>query len=307
MSNSNQTNQEATMTNNSSQDRITRVVAWVALAAALLTLALVLTRSPNRAPGAEQQTGSTMARVNKDGVIRVAVVPAPPITAIDPSTKAPNGYAIDVIEALARNSQLKVEYVPSDWATVAATLSSGKADVAIGPIFMTEGRARDFAFSDSLFAYAVVAVTPRNNPKVRTRDDLKAAGLRIAVGRGGFDSEFVRRQMPQASVSVFPPDDPNLPMLEILSGRADVALADFATAQKFIAEHPDLEMKFADDPVSLQYAAFMIRNDDWAWKDFLNVALRNLDLSGEMSAIDGKYAGQKTWYGRVSGRPPVIR
>lgn len=258
-------------------------------------------QGPALGPGAGSST------FQSTGEIRVAVVPAPPITAIEPNSKKPEGYAVDVMDAIAKKAQLRVTYLPSDWATMGAALASRKADVVIGPIFMTEGRAREYAFTDSLFAYAVVAILPSQSEKVRTVEDLQAPGLRIAVGRGGFDSEFVANSMPRASVSAFPPDDPNLPMLEILAGRADVALADHATAMKFVAEHPETKIGFNGEPLSLQYAAFMLRHEDLVLRDFLNLAIRNLDLSGALHNLDAKYANNRAWYARVAHRPDLVR
>ncbi len=293
---------------NSLQQQGSTRVAYLALVVAIGALLLGIIRP--QITGVSTTTESSQVQqssFSKDSLLKVAIVPAPPITAIDPSSKKPVGYAVDVIDAIGRNAKLKIEYLPSDWATMGAALSSGKADVVIGPIFVTEGRAREAAFTDSLFAYAVVAVVPKGSNKVHKLDDLKTAGLRIAVGRGGFDSEFVSRNMPEAKVSVFPPDDPNLSMLEVIAGRADIALADYATAKRFVAEHPEVELRFEDTPVSVQYAAFMLRQGDTVLRDLLNIALRNLDLSGELSTIDSKYANQKSWYGRVSYHPTLIR
>jgi ABC-type amino acid transport substrate-binding protein len=279
--------------------------AYLALLVSIVVAILVLTRQPVTLQPAVLKTPSS--DVAASGKITVAVVPAPPITSFDPTTKQPSGYAVDVINAIARNAKINVEFIPGDWGTMGAALSSGKARAVIGPIFMSEGRAREFIFSDALFAYAVVAVVPKSSHKVQRLEDLKTPGLRLAVGRGGFDAEFVSRFMPQAKQTVFPPDDPNLPALEVIAGRADLALMDFGTAKKFVAEHGEVEMRFQDTPVSLQYAGFMLAQGDTALRDFLNLAMRNLDLSGELSVIDAKYTPQKSWYGRVSLRPTIIR
>jgi ABC-type amino acid transport substrate-binding protein len=96
-------------------------------------------------------------------------------------------------------------------------------------------------------------------------------------------------------------------MLEILAGRADIALADYATATKFVAEHPEVDIAFNGEPVSLQYAAFMLRRNDYLLREYINIALRNLDLSGALSAIDRKYSESRTWYGRVAHRPSLVK
>jgi hypothetical protein len=85
---------------------------------------------------------------------------------------------------------------------------------------MSEGRAREFSFTDPLFAYAIVPAVPKGTTKVRKLEDLRIPGLRAAVGTGGFDTEFISKNIPEANVSAFPPDDPNLSMLEVKARRA---------------------------------------------------------------------------------------
>lgn len=288
----------------SSERNRTLILSAFVVAIVVASIVASCGRSSQSTPPPQGEGLSSFAR---DGVLKVAIVPAPPISAFDPISKRAEGYAIDVIDAIGRKSNLRVQHIPSDWATMGAALASHKADVVIGPIFMTEGRAKEYSFTDSLFAYAIVAVVPARASQVQTLADFQKPGLRIAVGRGGFDSEFVSNTMPHASVSAFPPDDPNLPMLEILAGRADIAFADYATASKFVAEHPETKIGLDSAPVSLQYAAFMLRQGDTNLKDFLNLALLNLDLSGALSSIDAKYADQRTWYARTSSRPELVK
>jgi len=291
----------ASITTASTSNRVGYAALLLAAAALLLNF---VPREPASTSPLNAPAHSTFPQT---GRLKVAVVPAPPITAFDPISKAANGYAIDVMNAVARNAKIELEYLPGDWATMGAALASGKADIVVGPIFMTEGRAREFSFTAPLFAYAIVPVVEKKTQILEQLADLKKPGLRVAVGRGGFDSEFVSRNMPEAKVSVFPPDDPNLSMLEVLAGRADVALVDFATAQKFVAEHQEVEIRLEGTPAAMQYAGFMLRQQDVVLRDFLNIALRNLDLSGELSTIDATYAEEKAWYGRVSLKPAIVR
>jgi len=289
-------------------DKVARAAAFFAISVSLLLGALVFV---DRQPQGDRNTSTNskegiLEKVKKSGELRVALVTAPPITKLNPSTKTPEGYAVDVIEAVAKNSDLKITYIPSDWGSVSAELSAGNADIAIGPIFLTEGRAKEFSFTDPLFAYAIVAAVPVHGGRVNAKQDLQLNGVRVAVGRGGFDNEFVKKFMPNAKASVFPPGDASLPMLEVLAGRADLAFVDYATGAAFVREHPDVKLLFVEDPISVQYAGFMAPKDLF-FVEFINIALRNLDLSGELDAIDEKYASERTWYGRISSRNNIKR
>ena len=278
------------------RDTFSRALAVMAIIVAASTLLIGAFRTQ---PSPAASKTSALTEIKKSGVIRIAVVPAPPVSSIDPGSHQPKGYAIDVIEAIARNAGLKVEYHSVDWTTVSASIASGETDIAVGPVFNTEGRAKEFSFTNPLFAYAIVAVGTQDNARLQRYDDLFVAGVRVAVGRGGFDNEFVARNMSKAEVATFPGDNPSVPMLEVMAGRADVALVDFATAQTFVKENPTLSILFDARPVALQYAGFMTRQE-WPLVEFFNVGLRNLELSGQLSTIDKKYQEQRGWYGRVN-------
>ncbi len=238
--------------------------------------------------------------------LSIGVVTAPPISSYDPNTSTADGYAIDVVRALARKGGLEVSFVPVSWETMTTELDTEKIDVVAGPIFLTETRARESLFSDPLFAFGIVAVVLKNAAIPRELKDLKTPGLRVAVGRGGFDADFVTRFMPEARQSVFPPGDATIPGLEVLAKRTDLALMDYQTATQFVTAHPEVEMRFESNPVSMQYAGYMFRKRDQHLRDFWNIALRNLDLDGELRGLDEKYATKKAWYARVSNRPSIV-
>ena len=178
---------------------------------------------------------------------------------------------------------------------MAAAIQSGRADVVIGPIFRTEARAKEFIFTAPIWSYAIVGVKKQENQLVSSFEDLVQKPIKIAVGRGGFDDEFASRVMRNADIRVLPPENPDASMFEVLAGRTDVALVDRATAKRFIAGHADLTFVADGRPVSLQLASFMLAATNVRLREFLNVALENLAVSGEMSALASPYEKADPW------------
>lgn len=232
-----------------------------------------------------------------DSEFRVGVVPAPPISAIDPGSLQPKGYAIDLLNALAQRSGIKIDYQAVDWSNMAAAVQSSRVDVIVGPIFRTEARAKEFIFTEAIWSYAIVGVKKKNNDLVNSFDDLVQKPIRIAVGRGGFDHEFASRVMRKADIRVLPPENPDASMLEVLAGRTDVALVDRATAKRFMTQHRDLSYVADGRPISLQLAAFMLSPNKGRLREFLDVALENLAVSGEMAALADPYQQADPWEG----------
>lgn len=234
-------------------------------------------------------------------IIQVGIVTAPPISKIDPHTLKATGLAIDLLNRVAERAKIKVNYVPTDWSNMAAALAGGRVQMVAGPVFQTEARAVEFLFTKPIWEYAIVAVKRKNDDRLKTYEDLISKKVDIAVGRGGFDAEFATRVMKNANVIALPPEQPDASMLEILSGRTEIALVDMATAIRFLRRHPQLTLLEGGRPISLQLAGFMVRRDMRKLKDFLDIAIANLAASGELRALASKYNGKGAYY----SMPPV--
>jgi polar amino acid transport system substrate-binding protein len=275
--------------NDSRMTLVARIQVVIAVLFSMLALGLSIFASNKGATLPNTEVTSSIPRQ-----ITVAVVPAPPISLFDAGSGLASGHAIELIQAVSVRAGLSIRFVSGNWATMGAALSSGQADMIVGPVFMSEGRAREFIFSRPLYDFSIVPVVRRGQPSVAQIADLERAGLRVAVGRGGYDSEFVRRNMPQAIVSEFPPDDPNLSMLEVLAGRADVAIVDLITAKRFGAFNPQA-LVLEDIVASRQFAGFMFRSSSSRFRDFIDLSLRNLEISGEKERIDRRFMEQRIW------------
>lgn len=228
-------------------------------------------------------------------VIRVGVVPAPPVSLYDASTNIASGHSIDIMNAISERSGIDIEYIGSNWATMGAALASKQVDIVIGPVFMTEARAAQYSFTKPIYSFAIVPVVLSENSNFKSFEDLDKSDIRVAVGRGGFDADFVSRFMPNTQVAEFPPDDPNLSMLEVLVGRADVAIVDFATATRFVANNNQVKI-LEGVTLSKQYAGFMLRTTNTRLKDFLEISLQNLKISGEAEIINRQYQANRIWH-----------
>ena len=81
-----------------------------------------------------------------------------PMTMKDPATNSYTGYDIDVMTELAKDLDVKVEFVPTDWKTLVSGVVSGKYHMT-GSASISPARAKAAGYSDSYFSLATVPLT----------------------------------------------------------------------------------------------------------------------------------------------------
>jgi len=272
---------------------------WASIAAIVLSvLAIIFTFTRTSSVPQDGQSvtqGETLSRVLREKKVRVGVVPYAPIVAVDPATKKVSGYAIDTMDAIGKAGGFTVEYEVVDWSTMNASLASGKIDAVVSAIFKNPVRAKEFAFTTPTMYFGLSAVARRDDQTIQTVADLKKPGLKVAVLAGEAGEEYVKRFMPQAEVTVLTGSDLTVPMMEVVSGRAQLAFGDLATTRRFAVNNNTVRDVFSSDPLNVSSAGFMLRRDDAAWVEFLNVGIESLLLSGELDELEEKYNQDGIW------------
>jgi polar amino acid transport system substrate-binding protein len=167
----------------------------------------------------------------KDGVLVVGTTTGRlPFSAYANDTKTPVGNAPDVAQLVADSLGRKLELVSVAWADWPLGLQSGKFDVVISNVTVTEERKEKFDFStyrnDQLGIYvkADSKITSIKEPK-------DVAGLKIIVGASTNQEQILLRWDQQNRAAGLKPvevqyyDDDVVLYLALASGRADAYLA----------------------------------------------------------------------------------
>jgi polar amino acid transport system substrate-binding protein len=266
------------------------------LAACCGVVALVLALgNPTRA--ADQQE-SILQKVQRTKVIHAAYIPYPPFVIADPLKKSVSGYFIELMnEIVSRMGQdIKVEYEETTWGTMVVGVQSGKFDVVVSGIFSTIPRAMQVTFSRPVMLVGLSAVARIDDNRFKTADDLQADGLIVAATAGEVGHSYAQQYLPKAKLIVMDTPDITRPMLEVISKRADIGIADSLSVYNFVAAHKDqVKNVFADRPLNLYGTGLMLPRD-LQWKDFIDESIAFLDYSGVLDRLEQKYKhGVSEW------------
>lgn len=237
----------------------------------------------------EQKEEDTFNKIKREGILRVGYIPAAPWCIRDAATGKLSGTFVDAIQEIAKNMDVKVEFVEADFSTFIAGLQSKKYDLSIAPTFSTIQRAKAVAFTIPLMAAGNSAIVRKGEIRFKTLQDIDLKGVVVAVTQGEQGHEYAKTNFKNAEIKVFGGGDQNLTFSEVLSGRADVALGDTWFSAKFAAEHPNAHDLFADNPYNVTPVGWAVRYEDMRLLTFINTALEYLDTIGKLDEIDRKY------------------
>ena len=128
---------------------------------------------------------SSLQKILKSGELRVGTTGDwDPMTMKDPATNKYKGFDIDVMNELAKDMGVKVEFVPAEWKTIVSGITSSRYDISTS-VTKTPKRAEVAGFTDTYYKYGTVPlVLKKNLKKFPTWDSLNNKKVTIATTLG---------------------------------------------------------------------------------------------------------------------------
>jgi polar amino acid transport system substrate-binding protein len=198
-----------------------------------------------------------------------------------------------------------VEWIKTAPDTKIVDLKSGKFDVVATPIFQTVPRAREVAFTRPyVYMGSASGIVKKGDTRFSQFPDANKEGIIVAVRQGYAEEQYARKNLPKATINSMKVEDNSLVVLEVLSGKADLAIADTSQLMAFNREHPnETELVFVNPPPVVVPAGFIVRHGDFPMVSFLNAALDLMELDGVLDELASKYNAdaygvQRTFYPR---------
>ena len=253
---------------------------FLAVAAAAVVVTLSFTQAAVAGPRLDKIMETKVIRVGTPGDYRPFAI------------KTDGGYSghdIDVIETMAKELGVKIEYVPTSWPNLVKDLQGDKFDVAVGGITRNVNRMRLF---DMLPGYApfgkVALVRAADKAKFTSVDAMNQPGVRVIKNPGGTNEVFVLQHLKAAQISTHE-KNAEIPAL-IAEGKGDVMITETHEALHYSKADPRLAAVFIDKPLTpTNYLGFLMPTDDADYLRVMNFAWDLLDKRGTLKAIDAKW------------------
>ncbi|WP_322047218.1 ABC transporter substrate-binding protein [Paraburkholderia sp. J67] len=269
---------------------------------------------PRAQHDAEAQRAAAGYRFVTPGTLTVAVAPfAPPIATYATDARSIVGADPDYAQLLADSLGLNVDFVPVAWADWPLGLTSGKYDVVISNVGVTEARKRKFDFTT--YRQGLHAFYVASGSKIQSiREPRDVAGLRVITGSGTIQEriliEWNRRNVAQGlkatQLQYF--DDSASARLALVSGRSDAEfnpdapLAYEAATQGGIRKVGSIN---AGWPYTADVAVATRKDSGLA--NALTLATNGLIRNGQYRAALARWAIESEAVERAETNPPGLR
>ena len=252
----------------------------LALAVAAVVTGLSFTQAAQAGPRLDKIMESKVIRVGTPGDYRPFAIK---------TDTGFSGHDIDLIETMAKELGVKVEYVQTSWPNLMKDIQSDKFDVAVGGITRNVNRMR---VVDMLPGYApfgkVALVRSADKAKFTTADSLNQSSVRVIKNPGGTNEAYVLANLKAAQVATHD-KNAEIPAL-IAEGKGDVMITETYEALHYAKADPRLHAAFINAPLTpVNTLGFMLPTDDADYVRVMDFVWGLVDSRGAVKQAADKW------------------
>lgn len=208
----------------------------------------------------------------------------------NPRSGEMEGLDVDMAAALAARLGVRVHFVDTNVLEFMDRLDRGDCDIAMMGVGITPERSDRVAFSKPYMASPVFAVTTKDNVRVTTWSDLDRVGNVIAVAAGTVQEGQMRETLRGAELLVVRP--PASREAEVLSGRADAFMSDFAYTRGMLSAHGWARVLEPPARLGDTLFAYAVARHERAWLEEVNLFLAAAKTDGLLARLGARYGLQ---------------
>lgn len=266
-----------------------KIVALVAAAAMVFSMAACGSTADNSSDAKDTSAAAEAANdssSDKDTLIMATNAAFPPYEYVEGEEY--KGIDVEIAQAIADDLGMKLEIDDMDFDSIIPAITTGKADMSLAGMTVTEDRKKNVSFSDSYATGVQVIIVPEDSD-ITGPDDLandKMIGVQQGTTgdiycsdtpeNGGFGEEHVIAYPNGASA-----------VQALITGKVDAVVIDNEPAKAYVAENEGL--KILDTEYLTEDYAIAIAKDNTELLDKVNTSLAKLKEDGTVQSIIDKY------------------
>jgi polar amino acid transport system substrate-binding protein len=222
----------------------------------------------------------TLDDIAQRGELRIACqTQGPPFSFVDKNGKR-TGSSIELCEQMGKEMGVKVVFQDYDWDGLIPALLSKKADILAADMTPTLKRAVKIAFSTP-FMYTGSVVFTKADGAIKSLEDCKKPGIKIAVLLGSTGETDAKKAFPNAELKSYKGGGPLL-IDAVLKGHADIGVNDSSAVVGQMANFPPNSVKVFPGMLSKLPLAFAVRYDSMDLLEWINLFFLHISLDGSL-------------------------
>ena len=197
------------------------------------------------------------------------------------------GIDVEIAGAIAEKLGLELQIDDMDFDAALLAAQTGKSDMVMAGVTVTEDRQTVMDFSDSYAAGIQVVIVPEDSD-IASIDDM--TGKMIGVQRGTTGDQYCSASVEDGGFgeeNVTRYDNGLTAVQALNNGQVDCVVIDNAPAQEFVAANPGL--KILDTEYANEDYAIGVAKGNTQLLDAINTAIAELKADGTIQSILDKY------------------
>jgi polar amino acid transport system substrate-binding protein len=239
---------------------------------------------------AETPAEETGIQTIKDGVLMVGMqVDYPPFEMYAEDGITPVGLDCDIIEAIAADMGLEVEYVDTAWDGIFAGLDTNKYDTIISGVTITAEREEKYDFTQSYIQNYQCMVVMKDGGVAATAPE-EAAGLKVAYQAETTSDIYVTDLIANGvDIDAYEYEKILECFAELEAGRVDAIVCDSTVTFPYInKENSPFEVVWTQDEAPEEFG-IMVKSGNTALLDALDEGLTKLKSDGTLDSFMMKW------------------
>ncbi len=193
------------------------------------------------------------------------------------------GIDVDIAKAIAAELGMELEIEDVAFDSIIPEITSGKADIGLAGITVTEDRKVSVDFSDT-YAKASQMIIVKEDSEIAGPEDLKGVVVGVQLGTTG-DLYVSDLEADGTTVERY---NKGFEAVQALSqGKIDAVVIDGEPAKTFVSETEGLKM--LDEAFTEEEYAIAVKKGNTELLDKVNAALASLEEKGTLDEIIGNY------------------
>jgi polar amino acid transport system substrate-binding protein len=261
--------------------RLWLVLAFVGLLAAAMVAAGCGDDDDEGDDGAATTGATEELGLINEGTLSVGTdTPYPPFEIGQPPNIS--GYDIDVMDAIAEQLGVEVEYTDTGFATIFRDVANGQFDTAAAASTITPGRENTVDFTDPYYE-AQQALLVTDDSDIASVDDL--AGTIVGAQDGTTGETYANDETDASEVRGFP-EGPNA-ISALTTGQVEAVIIDQPVAADAVEKQGGLTV-IEEIPTNELYG-FAVAPDNDALREAMNEALATIKEDGTLDSLYEEY------------------
>ena len=192
------------------------------------------------------------------------------------------GIDAEIAKAVADKLGLELKIEDMEFDSIITSVASGKADIGLAGMTVTEERKKNINFSDS-YATGVQVVIVKEDSDIASIDDLDGKLIGVQLGTTG--DIYCTGDYGEDAVEQF--NKGNDAVMALVTGKVDAVVIDNEPARVFVNENEGLVI--LDEAYADEEYAIAVKKGNTELLNQINAALAELKADGTLDAIVAKY------------------